>query len=61
MPPLTPAVATYESACAAAVTHDFFALVRKLLTHSTLRAAVEKLAAEFPDPLDADDDPSRKG
>ena len=39
----------------------FFVLVRKLLTHSTLRAAVEKLAAEFADPLDADDDPGRKG
>lgn len=31
----------------------FFLLVRKLLAHPKLRADVEKLAAEHPDPLDA--------
>ena len=30
----------------------FFGLVRKLLTHAKLRAEAEKLAAEYPDPLD---------
>jgi transcriptional regulator with XRE-family HTH domain len=30
----------------------FFLLVRKLLAHPKLRAEVEKLAAEHPDPLD---------
>lgn len=30
----------------------FFALVRKLLSHPKLRAEVEKLSAEYSDPLD---------
>lgn len=34
----------------------FFTLVRKLLVHSSLRAQVEKLAADLPDPLDEDDE-----
>jgi transcriptional regulator with XRE-family HTH domain len=31
----------------------FFTLVRKLLAHHALRAEVEKLAAGYPDPLEA--------
>ena len=31
----------------------FFALLRKLLAHAKLRAEAEKLAAEYPDPVDA--------
>jgi transcriptional regulator with XRE-family HTH domain len=38
----------------------FFALVRKLLSHSALRSAVEKLAAEYSDPLEAEDESGRK-
>jgi transcriptional regulator with XRE-family HTH domain len=30
----------------------FFALIRKLMAHPRLRAEVERLAAEHPDPLD---------
>lgn len=30
----------------------FFALVRKLIAHPKLRAEVDKLSAEYPDPLD---------
>lgn len=32
---------------------DFFRLVRKLLAHGDLRAKCEKLAEDYPDPLDA--------
>lgn len=31
----------------------FFALLRKLIAHPKLRAEVDRLAAEYPDPLDA--------
>ncbi len=38
----------------------FFAVIRKLIAHAALRSAVEKLAAEYADPIDADDDAKNK-
>jgi transcriptional regulator with XRE-family HTH domain len=38
----------------------FFGLLRKLLAHAALRAEVEKLAADFADPLDAEDETATK-
>lgn len=35
---------------------EFFTLVRKLLVHAPLRAEVEKLARDYPDPLEGDED-----
>jgi len=38
----------------------FFTLLRKLFAHPKLRTEIEKIAAEYPDPLNPDEGPSGK-